>query len=260
MGFGMGHGRSSLGPGLILGVILIYLAYFLLTVVIMNAVFRSVLRPDERSFASLRLGGDEWRMFGLVIIVLIATIILSFIVQLLMMMVGALLVAIAGDNMMLAGAFGFVLFIAYIVGLVWLSVRLSLLYPVTFYRRSISLDTAWGLTRGNFWPLFASYLVVGIIFFVIAATMFFFTFGGLFAEMARAGDDPIARQMAAAQFAAQIGTGSIVTRLLVGILWGVVMTVFFAVWNGMLATATRELMLESGELTEDVERTAEIFE
>ena len=116
----IGFGRMSepgqmpaFSGGFLLGMLFYLLAYVLLLSVLMNAVFRSVLRPEERSFASLRIGSDEWRMFGLVIIVVIAAIILTFIAGLLLGLVMSLMTVIAGDNVMLGTAFRVVLILAF---------------------------------------------------------------------------------------------------------------------------------------------------
>ncbi|WP_204270332.1 hypothetical protein, partial [Klebsiella aerogenes] len=51
--------------------LLLYLCLLLLVVVLMNAVFRAMLRPQEGGFAFMRLGMDEFRMLGLVVLVCI---------------------------------------------------------------------------------------------------------------------------------------------------------------------------------------------
>jgi hypothetical protein len=267
MVMGMMPSREMIGgdPGQMFGTVILmalifYAAYFFLLAVLMNAVFRSVLRPEERSFASLRVGMDELRMFGLVLLVAIASFILSFLGQLLLALIGSVLTLALGGGA-IAVLVNVVLFLAYVAAWIWLGVRLSLLYPVTFYRRRITIDGAWDLSRGQFWTLFLSYLVIFAIFLVIFGTIFWLTFGGLFAELAAAGKDPEAGRLVMMDFAARMSAISPLVWLMLVPVFAVISAVTFAIWNGLMAVATRELLLDSGEtLDGEAEDAAAIFE
>lgn len=255
---GMGGGAPPEFSGsMIGGVLLFLLAYLLLTVVLMNAVFRSVLRPHERSVASLRLGMDEFRMLGLQIIVWIAWIVLGFIMQLLMGLLMSLLIAATANAPQIGGALLVVLGLVYMGALIWLSVRISLLYPMTFYRRSIVLDEAWDLGRGSFWAIFLSYLVV----FAPVVILYFVTFGRIFLAAMGAAGDPYAAQDAGARWAESwMGEGAVL-GILLAVLWLVVLILTAVLSPAVMASAAKELLIARGDYSEqDVERTAEIFE
>jgi hypothetical protein len=205
--------------------------------------------------ASLRVGMDELRVFGLTIMVLIGTFIISFVAGLLISLISLALMAVTGPNI----AVGIVVQLIYLCFWIWLSVRLSLLSPVVFYRRRFAVDTAWEMTGGaNFWKLLGAFLVIGLVVMVVFGAIFWWAFGPIFMEMMQHPRDPVAMRSAMEAFgpAAMMGRFGIV--FLVSVLFG---PIAFAIWNGMLATATREFLIDSGEVLEDdAEGTAAIFE
>ena len=263
MGFGATGDLPSLSGGFLVTMLLVYLGYFLLFAVLLNAVFRAVLRPDDRGFFSLRLGMDEFRMLGLLLLVLIASFVIMFIVQLLMTMVLSFLMLALGGGVM-GGVVTVVVSLLYFGAIIWVGVRLSLLYPLTFYRRAITIDGTWALTRGRFWTLFLSYLVVAVVFGVVFFALAWFTFGGMFATAAQSSqgvgpEEAGARAMM--MFAMQFSAIPLGVKIGVGLLWGVLLAIVSTVFNAMLAVATRELLIDSGETPEDeAYRSAEIFE
>lgn len=254
-------GYPQRGGGFYLAILLFYLGLFLLMAILMNAVFRTVLRPEERRFFSLRLGMDEWRMFGLILLVVICSLVIGFVVQLLLTLLALVVRMAAGDNELVAGIGGIILGLAYLGGLIWVGVRISLMYPLTFYRRAMTLDEAWSLTRGRFWPLFAAYLVITVLLLVVFGGLFWFSFRDIFAAMSLPDTDPYSKQLAVRAAFEQLAAVPLVTRLLVGLVWLVAAVIGSVLWHGMIASATRELLLEDGEvLGEDAESTAAIFE
>jgi len=130
------------------------------------AVYRAVLRPQERSFAGLRLGGDELR----VLVVSIALVLLLFVV----VFVGVMLTALVGGGVGAAagsGAAGG--FVAFAIGMVVLGVlifagvRLSLSTVMTFDQKDFRVFESWRATQGAFWPLFGAYLLSFILGFLV---------------------------------------------------------------------------------------------
>lgn len=242
------------GGGVFLGIFLLYLMQFLLSIVLINAVYRALLRPSESSFAFLRLGSDEFRMVGLAIIFVIGLIIFYLLMMLVMVVLGFIGGAIAGNNSAFAGLFGILLMLGFVAALLWVMVRLSLIFPMTFYRRRIAIDEGWALGKGRFWTLFGSYLVVWLIVILLALVFFSSTFLAMASAM-RTGDPAAIEQVGA------MSGGSIATMLFAMVGLVVVSLVSFVLGYGVVGSAARELLEEKGDVPEaDAYRTAEIFE
>lgn len=249
---------QPLSGSVILGILLFYIGYFVLMIVLMNAVYRTVLRPQDSSFASLRFGGDEGRMVLLYILVTIGTFILSFIVNLILGLITALVMMALASSPMAAGAVSLVLGLVYTAAVIWFSIRISLIYPVSFHRRRIALDEAWDLGKGRFWTLFGAFLVVGIGFAAIFGVLVYFTFGDLIGQLAGAAGSP---EMVAAAMEDWMAAQSWANGVPLSLAWAVAFAIAAVVSPALLASAARELLAARGEYSEaDVERAAEIFE
>jgi hypothetical protein len=245
---------GQFGAGALLMILLVYLLQFFLSIILINAVYRAMLRPSESSFAFMRVGGDEFRMLGLAVIFFVGIVILYLLMFLATMVVGFVIGAIAGQNTAVAGVLGVLLAIGLFALGIWLLVRLSLIFPMTFHRRRIAIDEGWALGKGRFWTLFGSYLVVWLLILILALLFFGSTFAAIFAA-AQSGD-PTGAQIAAAQM-----TGSIVTVIMMVIGMFVISLMAFVLGYGVVGSAARELLEEQGDVPEsDAYRTAEIFE
>lgn len=239
----------------------IYIVICLLAVVMLCASYRAVLRPSESGFGYLRVGMDELRMVGLFLIVLVVAIVGGFIVVLLMMMIVGGLALAAGGSATAAIVLGGLLYLVMICALIYINVRLSLMFSLTFARRRISIDGAWALTRGRFWTLFGAYFVIAVISIVLALVVSLPFTGPMFAGMIEGFRNPQAmEQIQAANMERQLNQpmGMLV---LITALNAIVQAVTLALSGGATATATRELLADSGEVLEDdAEATAAIFE
>ncbi|WP_137865097.1 MULTISPECIES: hypothetical protein [unclassified Sphingomonas] len=221
--------------------LLLYLCLLLLVVVLMNAVFRAMLRPQEGGFAFMRLGMDEFRMLGLVVLVCIgvfaAVLIGELLLLLLIMVIGFALGAGA-----ISGVISFLLFLAFLCAVVWVEVRISLIFPLSFHRRRMSIDAAWELTRGHFWLLFACYFLIGLIFVVATGIVMSAVMGDYFVALYQAHGDQEQLRLAAEAFAAKQFAMPLVTKILFGVVGAVFFAVGLALGPGLLASATRELL------------------
>lgn len=223
-----------------------YVAMFILGVVLMNAVFRTVLRPEQRGFASLRLGTDELRIAALVMISAVVAFVGMFLTQLLLMFLGSFLVMVAGDGMV-SELVMVLLFVAYFCALLWLAVRLSLMFPLTLYRGSFSVDAAWELGRGRFWKLFTSYLIVMLFLVALGIAISWVLMGDYWAALWAARGDPAAMELAALEFTQRQQEMSILERLAQTLIGSLIAAAGLVLGPGVIASATRELLIDRGE-------------
>lgn len=153
----------ALFGGMAVGAAVLIPAIIVLSVVQLCAVFRAVLRPNDRGFAYLRFGGDELRQIGLMILMTLFYGLLAggFVAAL----VFGLKTADLDDG--LKAAIGIGGGIAFFVLMLLLSIRLSLAQPMTFDQRRIRFFGSWGLTKGKFWPLLGMYILAGIFTMIV---------------------------------------------------------------------------------------------
>lgn len=130
--------------------------------VVSPAVYRAVLRPSAKGFGYLRLGRDELRMF--VVVLGIGA------VQLIFNLISAGLETVAAQTIgVIAGAMiSFVLFLASIV----ISVRLSMVAPITLVRERISFAEGWRVSRGWFWPLLGITILSATLAVIVLILLF----------------------------------------------------------------------------------------
>lgn len=136
--------------------------------VMVGGVNRAILRPNEKGFFYLRLGGDEMRLALVLLVQGLASFAIDMAGQLLQLAVvgGGSLAAGAADNEGAIGAMFFVGLILRFVSLgllIFLSVRFCLAVPQSFATKSINIFGTWSLTQGRFWTIFGAYLLSGVI-------------------------------------------------------------------------------------------------
>jgi hypothetical protein len=145
--------RANLPALVIAGLVAVPLI-LLWTAVFTGAIYRAVLRPEDKGFAYIRLGADEFRLFALnllIFVVLIGVMLTVGVVAALLM--GALAAMKLYWAMVLLGI---VLFCLYI----WVVVRLVLCAPQTFAEKRVTLFGSWKLTRNHVWGLIGMFLVL----------------------------------------------------------------------------------------------------
>lgn len=130
--------------------------------IVSAAVYRAVLEPENKAFGYLRLGRDELRL-------LMVTVILTAIN---FMVSGAseFLVKFSSETVGLFGAFLFNL-----LGLalsVFLSVRLSLIAPLTLKRHKFSFAEGWRLSGRLFWPLLGIVVLAFVMALLVVVLLF----------------------------------------------------------------------------------------
>lgn len=144
--------------------------------VLMAAVFRAVLRPEQSSFFSLRIGMDElWQ--GLMCLVM-------FILTVLLMFAAVTISLIVGGGLFLAASAapepwtGWVRALAIILCagggmfvVLWVLLRLSMAAPMTFAHKQFMLGESWSLTKGRTLQLFLMCLLLIVILMLVEAVI-----------------------------------------------------------------------------------------
>lgn len=140
------------------------------------AVYRAMLRPADRGLGYLKLGADELRMIGLTLLVGLFCFVVLFVVLIVDVILTAIVAGLLGalGHSAPAGGVdpigflvGMLAAVAPVFALFWVLVRISLAGPMTFVDRRLRLFDSWKLTRGRFWPLFGTYSLSVVLFFIV---------------------------------------------------------------------------------------------
>ena len=228
---------------------LIQFVAMLVFLILFAATQRAVLRPQEEGLGFLRFGMDELRIIGLFLLLVLLFYGGMFLVILLFGAVFGVAVfagmgagggagaggAAAGAALLMVLAF-FLLFGVFI----WLWVRLSLAFPMTFLRRRIALGEAWRLTRGYFWTLFGAYIVLAILVMVLSGIVSTFGSASYLSEIMSKGFTPEAMVEAAQNQLRRMSELNVMTLLGLA-LNAAVSGLSLALFGGAVATAAREL-------------------
>jgi hypothetical protein len=225
-----------------------YAMYLFLAVVLFTAALRAAVRPGEDSLASIRVGMDELRMLGLMIVLTMVFVLVALAGFVVLGIVTAVLGSLAagggsGPIVAIVLLFSLVIYGAAIV----VQVRLSPAVALTVLRRKIVIGEAWRLTRGSFWTLFASYLVLGIMLFVVYVGLIAITAGPYFADLAQHGFTPQGIEAASQLQMARQMSGISLLMVVGWIASAVVTGLGFAVWAGAIGAATQGLLGVSAE-------------
>lgn len=139
------------------------------------AIYRAVLRPDDRGMAYLRLGGDEARQLLLLLIRIVLYVLLGvagLFLAAFLFGIGRAMPAAVGWVLELGGpllALGLVLFIL---------LRLSMAEPMSFAEQRLRYFESWALTRRRVGSLFVLALVL-VVMIVVATFVAWITLFGL---------------------------------------------------------------------------------
>lgn len=224
---------------------------FLVTTILWAAAFRAVLRPDERGFASLRLGMDELRLMAVTILLYLLFVVCGFFAALGFGFLVSLLQLATGGNPQLAAALATLLVVALAAGIVFLLVRLSVVTPLVIERRRIGIDESWELTRGHFWSLLGAYILMALVFLALALLIAVPAAGLTFATLERGAGG--AHWVLALDRMLAGDLPAVDTAMLTGLALNAVMgALTVALWGGMLATAVLELLKAQGRPRESL--------
>jgi hypothetical protein len=235
---------SSIGQMLLLNLVLL-----MVVMVLYTAIQRAVLRPEERGFASLRLGMDEVRAFLLVIFYLV----LFYVGIIFVGIVMALFVGVSLSTGSAATVWFMIViqFIALFCLLTWFYVKLSLSFPLTLLRGRFVMGEAWTLSKGRFWTLFGAYFVIFVIMFVLSVVVGLVTQQEYFSAVFQSGFNSESAQQAAYRQYDRLGFGGMdAMTILNWVLSAALGTMGLTLWGGATATAARELSGDMEGLTD----------
>ncbi|HEX2562248.1 hypothetical protein [Phenylobacterium sp.] len=200
---------------------LVTLGGVVLQTVLMAAVFRAVLQPEERRWAYLRLSGQElW--LGLVYLVL--SFGLAILAMMLLFPIVGLAVFVGYLFREALGPWGIALIggpvvAAFMGGLIWLMLRLCLAYPMSFADRNFRLFESWTLTRGHAGRLFLVFLLAVLTALAIQLVGFLIGAGAVVASIGpdwkslMAGDPLVLFRIGGPLIAAIVVVGSVLSAV-----------------------------------------------
>lgn len=253
--FGVANNPGAVGDpsAMIAALVPVYLISFimlLIGLVLYAAAMRAVLRPAAGSVGYVRLGMDELRLLGLLVLFGIGGMILMVGFTILAGLIGFG----AGAGRQSGGVAVIVTLLLSLVvfaAMLFLIVRFSLAFPLTLHRQKIVIGEAWRLSRGRFWTLFGAALVITLLITVLNTAVSLVTMGGyLFDVMAAAGNPEATARTVEAQTQAfgQLSPMTILYSLGGAIVAGLWVTLS----GGSIATAAKLLLDDEMDDAEDV--------
>jgi hypothetical protein len=133
------------------------------------AMNRVILRPQDKAFAYLRIGGDELRQFLLGLMATLAAggayvaVVVAVIVATIVATLAAKVAALLGVLVGVLSALG-IATVSIVV-----AVRLSLAPARTFATGRVDLFGSWEITRGHFWPILGTHVLAVFLAMVVLA-------------------------------------------------------------------------------------------
>lgn len=220
---------------------IMFLSSIALRAILGGGVFRAVLEPENRAWFHLRLGVQELWLALLTAVFLVLGMVAYFFVWILIIpaMVIGYMVAPQDPGVAVLIILPFAL--AACAVLVWLALRFSLAFPMTFAERKFRLFESWTLTRGHTGSLFlvALLLVAMVLGFELVISIIAIVAIG--AGAAAGGFDEAAVEaffrQDPAMMMSQLAPWLIGGGLLFCIVGAALMTIFMAPW----AEAYRQL-------------------
>ena len=129
------------------------------------AVARSVLRPAEKAFGYMRLGGDELRVLAVSVVIGL----IFFAASVILFGVTGLVAGLAAQaNPGVGILVGVLLGLGAVAVIVWLAVRFSLAVPATVAEKRIAPFAAFALTKGQSLPLLGMAVIAFIMSILVS--------------------------------------------------------------------------------------------
>lgn len=152
---------------------LILLAGIAVSLMVHSAWMRFLARGEVPAGIPVRLGGDELRLLGVMLlffgILIIAEIAASAVFAVIgLSSVGLFALADGHHSVLVTGGIAFGLIgLAYLAAQIFVSVRLSPAAGLSFVDRKFRFFEAWDASRGQFWKMLVSYVAVAVLIYVL---------------------------------------------------------------------------------------------
>lgn len=162
---------------------LVSLAQYLLMAMLYTAIFRAIIRPQQRSFFSMRLGMDELRVAVAGLAIGIGVWVAVVVVAVLLGLLIYALYASVGPQTAIWTGIGLGLLV--VLALLWGLARTSLIAPASVLMRDFAFGPGWNMAKGQTWALVGlmllSWLIATAIQLVISGAVIFgiITFAGV---------------------------------------------------------------------------------
>lgn len=188
---------STIAPGALLAVFVFYFGllftYFLLTASFEAACLRWMIRGERGGLFGLTLGADTWRVYSTYWVwffLFVGAYLGTLLVVALAIGIGVGMAANAPPA--IPGLIAGVVFLLILCAIVYIAVRTAPAAAVTVGRRRFAFFDSWKVSRGRFWALFGSYLLLGLLNLLLVGGAWVVLFGTvlspLFADIVAGGD------------------------------------------------------------------------
>lgn len=174
-----------------LGMLVFMLVFAAFWSVMEAAILRRYIRDEG---FSLKFGADELRMLVVGVIWYLSFMGMYLVFILAMMGLIAPVATMAQDNPGLIALWTIIVVPALSIVWLYVVVRLSPAGAMTIRDRKVTFFSAWGLTKGRFWPTLGAFAVLGLILYLIAMVIYmvvgFTLIGSIFSAMDFSSGEP----------------------------------------------------------------------
>lgn len=150
------------------------------------AILANYFHGEDKGTFPLKFDNDMWRVVGAKLLtgLIIGIAIFAVYIVLIVVIIAFAGVASAGGGSeagaVIGGLFAFIAIIALFCVFIWLAVRLSSVAAVSVRDKKFSFGEGFRVSKGRFWPMFASFLVLGIGAYILQNIL---TYGAMFGLM-----------------------------------------------------------------------------
>lgn len=152
--------------GMQAGMGLLNLLQMLAMVVVYPAIMRAVIRPEERSWFSLRVSMDEVRV-AVVAIVVFGGLYMVLMFAMLLAIISAAIATSLGASHVAVGVTIAVVLVVLVVAILCAFVPLSLMAPASLYYRRFAFAEGWRLAKNQWVRLIGLHLTIMVVIIAI---------------------------------------------------------------------------------------------